>query len=95
MNATRYTPLHTLLAYSRPGDHVIIQRLCDANAHLDCVNALGDTPVDMTPDTSEKELLKSYMKLRLKCVCARLIQKCEIPHDNKLTPSWVRFVQLH
>ena len=68
MNATRETPLHTLLAYSRPGNHAIVQRLCDADAHL---------------------------KLRLKCVCARLIQKCEIPYDSKLTPSLLRFVKLH
>ena len=95
MNAARDTPLHTLMAYSNRSDNAIIHCLCDADAHLDCVNALGKTPADITADKTEKGMLKSHMKPRLKCLCARLIQKCEIPYDNILTSSLVAFVEWH
>ena len=95
MNAVRDTPLHTLLAHSNRDDISIIQRLCDAGTHLDCVNTLGETPIDITSNTREKEVLKGYLKLRLKCQCARLIQQCDIPYVGKLTASLIRFVELH
>ena len=95
MNAVRDTPLHTLLTNSKLGDLAVVQLLCDAGAHLDCVNAVGETSFDVASYTEEKELLKTYMKPRLKCRCARLIRQCEIPYAGKLTASLLHFVELH
>ena len=95
MNAVRDTPLHNLLAYSNWSDLSVVRRLCDNGAHLDCVNALGKTPFDMASDPEEKYVLRSYLKPRLKCRCARLIQQCEIPYAGKLSSSLADFVELH
>ena len=95
MNAVRDTPLHTLLAHSNWSDLAVVRLLCDTGAHLDCVNALGETPFDMASDPQEKDVLRSYLKPRLKCRCARLIQQYQIPYAGKLSSSLAHFVELH
>ena len=62
---------------------------------LDCVNALGELPIDLTSNLNIKQFLKSRAKFSLKCLCAKLIQKNSIPFHGKITASLVKFVEKH
>jgi hypothetical protein len=74
---------------------VIVQLLCDADAHLDCVNALGETPIDVASNSYVKQFLKARAKFSLKCLCAKLIQKNNISFHGKIAASLVKFVEKH
>lgn len=94
-DAKRNTPLHVFVSNSRDNDEAILQLLCNANAHLDCVNDFIETPLDVAFDPKMKQLLKVKMKLSLKCLCARLIQKKNIPFHGIIANSLVTFVERH
>ncbi len=94
-NVERNTPVHVFVSNSSDCDESILQLLCDANAHLDCANALRKTPMDMASNSNTKQLLKARMKLSLKCLCARLIQRNDIPFHGKIVNSLVNFVERH
>ena len=94
-DAIRNTPLHVFTSNQSTCDESIFNILCDAGAHLDCVNALGETPADLALDPIVKQLMKSRMQLSLKCVCARSIQKNNIPFHENISVSLVSFVEKH
>jgi hypothetical protein len=73
----------------------ILNFLCEHGAHLDCVNALRESAIDITYNVSTIQLLKSKMKLSLKCLCARLIQKSKISFHGRIAKSLARFVEEH
>jgi ankyrin repeat protein len=81
-DATGNTPLHMLASNSSICNETILQLLCDAGAHFDYTNALGETPIDIAFNSNTKQLFQSKMKLNLKCLCARLIRKHDIPFDG-------------
>jgi hypothetical protein len=93
--AARDTPLHVFVFNSNIHDNTILQLLYDANAHLDCVNALRETPIDIATNSNVKQFLKVRMKLSLKCLCARLINQYDIPFHGKIATSLVKFVEKH
>jgi ankyrin repeat protein len=95
VDAVRNTPLHVFASNSRLCDKAILQLLCDAGAHLDCVNALRETPMDIASNSNTKQLLNAKMKLSLKCLCARLIQKNNVPFHGMISTSLVNFVEKH
>jgi ankyrin repeat protein len=94
-DAIQNTPLHVFLSSSHRVNESILKILCDANPHLDYANVLGETPIDITSDPNIKQLLKKRMKLSLKCLCARLIQKNNISFHGKVSNSLVTFVEKH
>jgi ankyrin repeat protein len=94
-DAVRNTPLHVIASSKSACDKSILKLLCDAGAHLDCVNALGQTPIDLATIPDVKQLLKIRMKLSLKCLCARLIRKKNVPFREKIAISLVNFVEKH
>jgi len=94
-NTIRNTPVHIFASNSTDCNEAILQLLCNANAHLDYANALRETPMDMASNSHIKQLLKARMKLSLKCLCARLIQKNDIPFHGKIVNSLVIFVERH
>jgi uncharacterized metal-binding protein YceD (DUF177 family) len=89
------TPLHIFAANRRACDEVILQLLCDAGAHLDHINVSGQTPIDVVIYFRTKVLLKSKMKISLKCICARLIRRNNLPFHGKINKSLVNFIQKH
>ncbi len=95
INVVRDTPLHIFARNQDDCDETILQLLCDAGAHVDCVNALGETPVDIAINLNTKQLVKSKMKLSLKCLCARLIQKNDISFHGIISTSLASFVDRH
>jgi hypothetical protein len=94
-DAAHNTPLHVFLSNPYGYNESILKILCDANPHLDYVNDTGQTPVDITSDANIKQHLKKIMKLSLKCICARLIQKNTIPLHGKISNSLINFVEKH
>jgi Fem-1 family protein b len=95
LDVVRNTPLHIFVSNSNNCDETIFQLLCDAGAHLDWINALGETPADIASNANIKQLLNIKMKLSLKCLCARLIQKNDIPFHGMISTSLVTFVERH
>jgi Fem-1 family protein b len=95
-DAMRNTPLHIFVSNNDSiCDESILKLLCDAGAHLDYVNALGETAFDLATNSIIKKQLKSQMYLSLKCLCARLIQKNNLPFHGKFSTSLVNFVEKH
>jgi hypothetical protein len=95
IDAVRNTPLHVFASNKSTCDESILTLLCDAGAHFDYVNVLRETPIDVASNSNIKQLLKSKMKLSLKCLCARLIQKKNVPFQEKIAVSLVNFVEKH
>jgi Fem-1 family protein b len=95
IDAVRNTPLHIFAGNRSTEGESMLTLLCDAGAHLDYVNALGEMPIDVASDSTVKQLLKSRMKLSLKCLCARFIQKNSVPFHDRIATSLVSFVEKH
>ncbi|CAF0804188.1 unnamed protein product [Rotaria sordida] len=95
IDVIRNTPLHIFVSNSNVVDDTIIQYLCDAGVHLDCVNALRETPIDIATDLNMKQFLRARTKISLKCLCARLIQKNTILFHGKISNSLINFVKKH
>jgi ankyrin repeat protein len=94
-DAIRNTPLHVLVSSWSICNEDILQFLCDNGAHLDCVNVLRETAIDAALNVNTMQLLKSKMKLCLKCLCARIIQNNNVPFHGKISISLVKFVEQH
>jgi ankyrin repeat protein len=94
-DAVGNTPLHILASNSNNCDETILQLLCDAGPHFDYTNTLGETPIDLALNSNTKQLLKVKMKIKLKCLCARLIKNNDIPFHGKIATSLVNFVERH
>ena len=60
----------------------VAQFLINAGAHLDPLNRNDRTPLDLAQTNTIQSLLKSkHTPSRLKCLCARLIVKEEVPYE--------------
>ncbi len=95
----RNTPLHRLVQNSLSIDIImIINILCNFGAHLDYVNNQGQIPLELI-GISQNEIIR-YLKekmgvRRLKCICARLIQKESLQYQNLFSTSLISFTQKH
>jgi ankyrin repeat protein len=94
-NIERATPLHVFVSNAASCNDTILQLLCDAGAHLDYANELGETAVDIAFNTNIKQLLQAKLRLSLKCLCARLIQKAKVPFHGKVSNLLVAFIERH
>jgi len=95
IDAMGNTPLHVLASNSSKCDETILQLLCNAGAHLDYTNALRETPIDTALNSNTNQLLETKMKLSLKCLCARLIQKNGVPFRETVHTLLAKFVERH
>ena len=95
MDAIRNTPLHILVGNSSEPDEALFNLLCDQHAHLDCVNALGETALQIARSPKIKALLKARTRISLKCLCARVIQKNGVPFKGRISTSLAEFVDQH
>ncbi|CAF1576678.1 unnamed protein product [Adineta ricciae] len=95
MDAVRDTPLHVFVSNANTFNDGTIELLHSAYAHMDCVNALGETPMDVVLNSTTRQLLKLKINLSLKCLCARFIQKNRIPYHDKIHTSLIEFVKKH
>lgn len=99
LDLNQNTPLHILVQSTPTLDVlIIIDILCKSGAHLDHVNNKGQIPLDLIPIYHHDiiQYLKEKMGVkRLKCICARLIQKECLEYQEVLSMSLINFIQKH
>ncbi len=103
MNAideNRNSPLHIIVAYQKPISdfltlHAITTALIESGAHIDSVNIKNKTPLDSATTGVAEILLKSQMKINLKCLSARAVKKYGIDYRGNVPQSMVEFIDLH
>ena len=84
LDINRNTPLHRLMQNTCSMDAIMIigNLLCQFGAHLDQVNNHGEIALDLIPSTQQQIIRHWREKMavrQLKCLCARLIRKQNLP----------------
>ncbi|XP_068595783.1 protein fem-1 homolog B [Brachionichthys hirsutus] len=94
------TPLHVIVQYNRPISdfltlHAIIINLVEAGAHTDMTNKQKKTPLDKSTTGVSEILLKTQMKMSLKCLAARAVRQHQILYRNQIPKTLEEFVEFH
>ncbi|XP_061077966.1 protein fem-1 homolog B [Conger conger] len=94
------SPLHVIVQYNRPISdfltlHAIIISLVEAGAHTDMTNKQNKTPLDKSTTGVSEILLKTQMKMSLKCLAARAVRHHHITYRNQIPKTLEEFVELH
>ncbi|KAM6937157.1 protein fem-1 homolog B [Xenentodon cancila] len=94
------TPLHVIVQYNRPISdfltlHAIIISLVEAGAHTDMTNKQKKTPLDKSTTGVSEILLKTQMKMSLKCLAARAVRQHQITYRNQIPKTLEEFVEFH
>ncbi|XP_036391567.1 protein fem-1 homolog B [Megalops cyprinoides] len=94
------SPLHIIAQYNRPVSdfltlHAVIVSLVEAGAHMDMTNKQKKTPLDKSTTGVSEILLKTRMKMSLKCLAARAVRKHQIAYRKQVPKSLEEFVELH
>nr|XP_023670921.1 protein fem-1 homolog B [Paramormyrops kingsleyae] len=94
------SPLHIIVQYNRPISdfltlHAIIISLVEAGAHTDMTNKQKKTPLDKSTTGVSEILLKTQMKISLKCLAARAVQQHRISYRNQIPKTLEEFVEFH
>lgn len=94
------TPLHVIVQYNRPISdfltlHAIIISLVEAGAHTDRTNKQKKTPLDKSTTGVSEILLKTQMKMSLKCLAARAVRQHHITYRNQIPKTLEEFVEFH
>lgn len=94
------TPLHVIVQYNRPISdfqtlHAIIISLVEAGAHTDMTNKQNKTPLDKSTTGVSEILLKTQMKMSLKCLAARAVRHHQITYRNQIPKTLEEFVEFH
>lgn len=94
------TPLHVIVQYNRPISdfltlHAIIISLVEAGAHTDMTNKQKKTPLDKSTTGVSEILLKTQMKMSLKCLAARAVRQHQIMYRNQIPKTLEEFVEFH
>lgn len=103
VNAADYegnTPLHVIVQYNRPISdfltlHAIIIGLVEAGAHTDMTNKQKKTPLDKSTTGVSEILLKTQMKMSLKCLAARAVRRHHISYRGQIPETLEEFVAFH
>jgi len=94
------TPLHIIVAYQKPISdfltlHAITSALIESGAHMDSVNIRGETPLDAATTGVSEIILKSHVKLSLKCMAAKTVKKYNINYEGMVPHSLIHFIEIH
>jgi len=97
---TKNTPLHVIVSYKKIVSdfltlHAIIMALLEAGAHIDAVNAAGQTPLSAAATGVAEIILKSQSKMSLKCLAAQSIRKYNLNYQGQVPLSLESFIQIH
>lgn len=100
MNAARNTPLHVIVGYrDSVADfltlHSIIGDLLKAGAHVDAVNGLGQTPMQIASSTVAGAILRAQQSISLKCLSAQAVKRYNLSYVGQVPEALVTFVELH
>ncbi|CDQ58516.1 protein fem-1 homolog B [Oncorhynchus mykiss] len=94
------SPLHIIVQYNRPISdfltlHAIIISLVEAGAHTDMTNKQKKTPLDKSTTGVSEILLKTQMKMSLKCLASRAVRQHQITYRNQIPKTLEEFVEFH
>ncbi|XP_076259680.1 protein fem-1 homolog B isoform X1 [Rhynchophorus ferrugineus] len=100
MDDCRNTPLHVIVNYRKAiADfqtlHAIITDLTENGAHTDIVNSKGETPLEASTTGVAEIILKTQVKISLKCLAANAIKMHKISYKGFVPPSLEHFIELH
>ncbi|XP_070541710.1 protein fem-1 homolog B-like [Ptychodera flava] len=96
----RESPLHIIVKYNKPISdfltlHSCIMALLNAGAHMDRVNCHGKTPMEVSTTGVSEIMLKTQMKLSLKCCAARVIKRSNVPYKGNVPKALESFIEMH
>lgn len=94
------TPLHVIVSYKKIVSdfltlHAIIMALLESGAHIDSVNAAGQTPLSSAATGVAEIILKSQSKMSLKCLAAQSIRKYNLNYIGQVPLSLESFIKIH
>jgi len=94
------TPLHVIVSYKKIVSdfltlHAIIIALLESGAHIDAVNAAGQSPLSACTTGVAEIILKSQSKMSLKCLAAQSIRKYNLSYLGQVPLSLESFIQIH
>ncbi len=99
LDSNKNTPLHFVVENNFSVDvMMIVNILSNFGAHFDHVNSQGQIPLELIPVSQHETIqhLKTKMGVRrLKCICARLIQKESLRYENCFSTSLTNFIVKH
>merc|ERR1719509_422244 len=94
------TPLHVIVLYKKIVSdfltlHAIILALLEAGAHIDSINAAGQTPLAAAATGVAEIILKSQSKMSLKCMAAQSIRRYNLHYQGQVPKSLEDFIHMH
>jgi len=100
VDRAKNTPLHVIVSFKKIVSefltlHAIIIALLEAGAHIDAVNAAGQTPLSASTTGVAEIILKSQSKMSLKCLAAQAIRKFNLNYQGQVPLSLESFIQIH
>lgn len=100
MDNDRNTPLHVIVNYHKAISdfltlHSIITDLTENGAHTDIVNNKGETPLEASSTGVAEIILKTQIKISLKCIAANAVKINNIPYRGLVPSGLEDFIELH
>jgi ankyrin repeat protein len=95
-NEAGSTPLHIATERENYSDW-LIKLLLLYGGHIDQPNSRGVCPLDYIVDVSKHSDVDVHVlnHVNLKCLCASVISKFQIPYKNQIPKTLESFVKLH
>merc|ERR1719347_1836585 len=93
------TPLHIIVLYKKIVSdfltlHAIIMALLENGAHIDSVNAAGQTALTAATTGVAEIILKSQSKMSLKCMAATAIRKYNLTYIGQVPKALESFIYI-
>ncbi|KAF7648945.1 hypothetical protein LDENG_00149800 [Lucifuga dentata] len=82
------TPLHVIVQYNRPISDFL-------TLHAIIISLQKKTPLDKSTTGVSEILLKTQMKMSLKCLAARAVRQHQITYRNQIPKTLEEFVEFH
>lgn len=100
VDRAKNTPLHVIVLYKKIVSdfltlHAIIMALLESGAHIDSVNAAGQTSLAAAATGVAEIILKSQSKMSLKCLAAQSIRKYNLDYQGQVPKSLETFIHMH
>ena len=96
----RNTPLHIIAKCAESiNDSETLSKMIECliinGAHLDVCNTLGQTALDVATTDEAQNAIKAQMKLRLKCLAARVVKRLKLIYQDIIPLSLQEFIEIH
>jgi len=100
VDRAKNTPLHIIVNYKKIVSdfltlHAIIMALLENGAHIDSVNAAGQTALTAATTGVAEIILKSQADMSLKCLAAQSIRKYNLNYIGQVPKALESFIYIH